>query len=122
MIVGQPSNQVWKYEQKFDRWSHLRDMLTPRSELGLALIDGYIYACGGTDGEARLNSIERYSISENKWSLVCIEVNRMIIDRWIISLDCDNASGHDQSSLLCTEWIFVYNRWDTRRKKLILKG
>jgi len=49
-------------------------MLTPRSELGLALIDGYIYAVGGSNGETRLNSIERYSINENKWSLVCIKI------------------------------------------------
>ncbi|CAF1499619.1 unnamed protein product [Rotaria magnacalcarata] len=67
---GRPSSEVWKYEQKLDTWIQLSDMLTPRSELGLALIDGYIYACGGTNGEVRLNTIERYSIADNKWTLV----------------------------------------------------
>ncbi len=72
MDIGRPSSQLWKYEQKLDTWVQLPDMLTPRSELGLALIDGYIYACGGSNGEARLNSIERYSINDNKWTVVCI--------------------------------------------------
>ena len=67
---GRPSSEVWKYEQKLDTWIQLSDMLTPRSELGLALIDGYLYACGGWNGEVRLNSIERYSIAENKWTNV----------------------------------------------------
>ncbi|CAF2802313.1 unnamed protein product [Rotaria sp. Silwood2] len=67
---GRPSSEVWKYEQKLDTWIQLSDMLTPRSELGLALIDGYIYACGGTNGEVRLNTIERYSITDNKWTLI----------------------------------------------------
>lgn len=45
-------------------------MSTARSELGLALIDGFIYAVGGWNGETRLNTIERYSIAENKWTKV----------------------------------------------------
>ena len=45
-------------------------MSTARSELGLALIDGCIYAVGGWNGETRLNTIERYSIAENKWTKV----------------------------------------------------
>lgn len=68
--LGRTSSEVWKYEQKLDTWIQLSDMLTPRSELGLALIDGYLYACGGTNGEIRLNTIERYSIADNKWTLV----------------------------------------------------
>ncbi|CAF1122481.1 unnamed protein product [Adineta steineri] len=67
---GRPSSEVWKYDQKVDTWYQLSDMLTPRSELGLALIDGYIYACGGSNGDVRLNSIERYSIADNKWTLI----------------------------------------------------
>jgi len=88
--LGRPSSEVWKYEQKLDTWVQLPDMLTPRSELGLALIDGYIYACGGSNGEARLNSIERYSINDNKWTLVCVKVKKkvMIIDLLFRLLRC----------------------------------
>jgi hypothetical protein len=76
LILGRSSAEVWKYEQKLDTWVQLPDMLTPRSELGVSLIDGYIYACGGTNGEARLNTIERYSIADNKWTLVCIKIQK----------------------------------------------
>ncbi|CAF1684697.1 unnamed protein product, partial [Adineta ricciae] len=67
---GRPSSEVWKYDRKLDGWHQLSDMLTPRSELGLVLIDGYIYACGGSNGDVRLNTIERYSIAENKWTSI----------------------------------------------------
>ena len=70
IYLGRPSSEVWRYEQKLDTWTQLSDMLTPRSELGLALIDGYLYAVGGWNGESRLNTIERYSITENKWTKV----------------------------------------------------
>ena len=85
-------------------------MLTPRSELGLALIDGYLYACGGWNGEVRLNSIERYSITENKWTLVRVLIRSMHHRGSIIDLDRVDASGYDKSSLLCSEWIFVHRR------------
>jgi hypothetical protein len=79
IYLGRPSSEVWKYDQKLDTWLQLSDMLTPRSELGLALIDGYIYACGGSNGDVRLNSIERYSIADNKWTSVCLKKNKIMI-------------------------------------------
>jgi hypothetical protein len=65
-------------------------MLSARSELGLALIDGYLYACGGTNGDVRLNTIERYSIADNKWTLVCHAYCSYIddINESIVYSDC----------------------------------
>jgi hypothetical protein len=78
-------------------------MLTPRSELGLALIDGYLYACGGSNGDVRLNSIERYSITDNKWTLVSLQIENIGHYAFhICCLDCFNASWDDKSSLLFT--------------------
>lgn len=77
-------------------------MLTPRSELGLALIDGYLYAVGGTNGEIRLNTIERYSIADNKWTLVCLKFNKYLVILLTNYLDCNDANRHDKSSLLFT--------------------
>jgi actin-binding protein IPP len=83
--LGRPSAEVWKYEQKLDTWVQLPDMLTPRSELGLALIDGYIYACGGSNGDVRLNTIERFSLADSKWTSVCIRMkNKSCDDKCLI--------------------------------------
>ena len=43
---------------------------TPRSELGLSLLDGFIYAIGGWEGSARLSTVERYDMETNSWSFV----------------------------------------------------
>ena len=105
---GRPSSEVWKYDRKLDGWHQLSDMLTPRSELGLVLIDGYIYACGGSNGDVRLNTIERYSIAENKWTSVCIRTKsrpKYEFDH----LDRYDAGWNDKSSLLHIGWLFVHN-------------
>lgn len=96
---GRPSSEVWKYEQKLDTWIQLADMLTARSELGLALIDGYLYACGGSNGEVRLNTIERYSITENKWATVSLS-NEKSDENDSFCSDRDDASRHDESVVL----------------------
>jgi hypothetical protein len=38
-----------------------------RSELGLVMLDGYVYAVGGWDGRSRLDSVERYDPGTNTW-------------------------------------------------------
>ena len=45
-------------------------MSTTLSFSGLALLDGYIYAIGGWEGSARLDTVERYEIESNSWSFV----------------------------------------------------
>ena len=34
------------------------------------MLDGYIYAVGGWEGSARLDSVEQYSPASNSWSFV----------------------------------------------------
>jgi hypothetical protein len=41
--------------------------LMTRSELGLVMLDGYVYAVGGWDGRSRLDSVERYDPGTNTW-------------------------------------------------------
>ena len=47
-------------------------MSTRRSSVGLAVLNGYLYAVGGYDGVARqcLNSVERYDPEADAWSSV----------------------------------------------------
>lgn len=37
---------------------------------------GYVFALGGSDGSASLNSVERYDPKVNKWTVVSSMVNR----------------------------------------------
>uniref|UniRef100_A0A146LF72 Kelch-like protein diablo n=2 Tax=Lygus hesperus TaxID=30085 RepID=A0A146LF72_LYGHE len=67
---GGPSHCVWRYDPVLDYWQEVETMLVARSELGLAMLDGYLYAVGGWEGTHRLNSVERYDPNSNTWSLV----------------------------------------------------
>jgi hypothetical protein len=46
-------------------WSTLSPMLVPRSQMGVAVLDGYLYVVGGTNRHHEvLQSVERYSFGE----------------------------------------------------------
>ena len=46
-------------------WENLADMLTPRSQMGVAVLDNYLYVVGGTNRHNEvLTSIERYSFEK----------------------------------------------------------
>ncbi|KAK9502604.1 hypothetical protein O3M35_011343 [Rhynocoris fuscipes] len=67
---GGPSRCVWRYDTVLDYWQEMEAMLVPRSELGMAILDGYVYAVGGWEGSFRLDSVERYDPATNTWTLV----------------------------------------------------
>ncbi|KAG8225215.1 hypothetical protein J437_LFUL012690 [Ladona fulva] len=65
---GRPSPQVWRYDPFLaNAWTEVAPMNAPRSELGLAMLDGSIFAVGGWDGSFGLDSVERYDPSRNQW-------------------------------------------------------
>lgn len=45
-------------------------MSTPRSTVGVVVLDGKLYAVGGRDGSSCLNSVECYDPNTNRWTLV----------------------------------------------------
>ncbi|XP_078612132.1 kelch-like protein 24 [Branchiostoma floridae x Branchiostoma japonicum] len=67
---GSASKDMWKYDPIFDVWTEMAPMNVPRSELGLAMLDGFVYAVGGWEGSSRLDSVERYSPATNSWAFV----------------------------------------------------
>uniref|UniRef100_UPI003467EF5D SAKe6EEref n=1 Tax=synthetic construct TaxID=32630 RepID=UPI003467EF5D len=58
------------YNPSTDTWSPVAPMSVPRSGVGVAVIDGLIYAVGGYDGHTHLNSVEAYDPETDEWSLV----------------------------------------------------
>lgn len=51
-------------------------MTTARSTVGVAILNGRLYAVGGRDGSSCLNSVERYDPHTNKWSVTCPMLKR----------------------------------------------
>lgn len=46
-------------------WRTLKPMLVPRSQMGVAVLDGYLYVVGGNNRHHEaLQSVERYSFVE----------------------------------------------------------
>ena len=59
------------YDPVLDTWSNLPDMSTGRSLLGLAALDGKVFAVGGTpDGGTQIASVEAYDPATNSWGAV----------------------------------------------------
>ncbi|XP_047111182.1 kelch-like protein 12 [Schistocerca piceifrons] len=67
---GNASRSVWRYDPILDHWQEMAPMLVPRSELGLAMLDGCVYAVGGWEGSFRLDSVERYDPESNSWQMI----------------------------------------------------
>ncbi|KAK3091829.1 hypothetical protein FSP39_022975 [Pinctada imbricata] len=67
---GSASKSVWRYDPCLDTWDEMMSMQVPRSELGLAMLDGYMYAVGGWDGNCRLDSVEQYNLYTNQWCYI----------------------------------------------------
>lgn len=56
---------VMSYNPVTREWTHLAPMLTPRSQMGITILDGYIYVVGGTNkNQEVLTSVERYSFEK----------------------------------------------------------
>jgi N-acetylneuraminic acid mutarotase len=51
-------------------WTTMTPMPTARGEFGLAVVNGKIYAVGGTNGEAPLNTVEVYNPQTTQWTSV----------------------------------------------------
>ena len=51
-------------------------MNTPRSTVGVAVLDHKLYAVGGRDGSSCLNSVEVFDPHTNKWSSAAPMVKR----------------------------------------------
>ena len=48
-----------RYDPKTNRWSPVASMQSKRKHLGVAVLDGMIYAVGGRDESTELSSVER---------------------------------------------------------------
>nr|7ONH_A Chain A, SAKe6BE-L3 [synthetic construct]7ONH_B Chain B, SAKe6BE-L3 [synthetic construct] len=73
-LVPTELNSVEAYDPERNEWSLVAPLSTRRSGVGVAVLNGLIYAVGGydgsPDGSTHLNSVEAYDPERNEWSLV----------------------------------------------------
>lgn len=69
-LVSDFNDFFYRYDPDCDSWSMVAPMLMPRGGVGVAGLGGYLYAVGGNDGAASLQSVERYNPHTNKWNRV----------------------------------------------------
>ncbi|XP_036404526.1 kelch-like ECH-associated protein 1B [Megalops cyprinoides] len=72
------SNTLDCYNPMNNRWSPCAPMSVPRNRIGVGVIDGMIYAVGGSHGCIHHNSVERYDPERDSWQLVAPMLTRRI--------------------------------------------
>ena len=65
-----------RFDPETKQWNFIAPMTTARSTVGVAVLNGRLYAVGGRDGSACLNSVESYDHHTNKWTVNCPMLKR----------------------------------------------
>ncbi|XP_036808058.1 kelch-like ECH-associated protein 1A [Oncorhynchus mykiss] len=64
------SSSLCCYNPMTNQWSQHASLNTPRNRVGVAVVDGSIYAVGGSQGSTHHNTVERYDPEANRWVFV----------------------------------------------------
>uniref|UniRef100_A0A8C9MRI0 Kelch like family member 18 n=1 Tax=Serinus canaria TaxID=9135 RepID=A0A8C9MRI0_SERCA len=68
--AGDSLNVVEVFDPIANRWEKCQPMGTARSRVGVAVLNGLLYAIGGYDGQLRLSTVEVYNPDTDSWSKV----------------------------------------------------
>ncbi|KFU88993.1 Kelch-like 18, partial [Chaetura pelagica] len=68
--AGDSLNVVEVFDPIANRWEKCQPMGTARSRVGVAVLNGLLYAIGGYDGQLRLSTVEVYNPELDSWSKV----------------------------------------------------
>ena len=61
-------NTFEAYDPSTDQWTVLPPMRSPRAHLGVGVIDGILYAVGGSDGLTLSSAVEAFDPATGRWS------------------------------------------------------
>ena len=64
--TGNSLSTVERYDTVTCHWMPVPPMTIQRSRVGVAILDGQLYAIGGFDGNVRLNDVERFDPQANR--------------------------------------------------------
>ncbi|XP_073533203.1 kelch-like protein 18 isoform X1 [Phyllobates terribilis] len=68
--AGDSLNVVEVFDPIANRWEKCQPMTTARSRVGVAVVNGLLYAIGGYDGQSRLSTVEVYNPESDSWTKV----------------------------------------------------
>ncbi|NXF72605.1 KLH18 protein, partial [Sclerurus mexicanus] len=68
--AGDSLNVVEVFDPIANRWEKCQPMTTARSRVGVAVVNGLLYAIGGYDGQLRLSTVEVYNPETDSWAKV----------------------------------------------------
>ncbi|XP_076828860.1 kelch-like protein 18 isoform X1 [Brachyhypopomus gauderio] len=66
--AGDSLNVVEVFDPVGNCWERCQPMSTARSRVGVAVVNGLLYAIGGYDGQSRLSTVEVYNPETDTWS------------------------------------------------------
>ena len=97
------TRSVESYNFKEERWSDATGMIVRRQQLGVGVLDGKVYAVGGSDGSLRLSSVECFDTTTNFWSFVApMSTCRSGVGVGVLGGAMYAAGGYDGRSCLNT--------------------
>ncbi len=86
-----------------DSWKEATGMIVRRQQLGVGVLEGKVYAVGGSDGSLRLSSVECFDPATNFWSFVApMSTCRSGVGVGILGGAMYAAGGYDGRSCLNT--------------------
>ena len=97
------TRSVETYNFLKDTWKEAAGMIVRRQQLGVGVLDGKVYAVGGSDGSLRLSSVECFDPSTSFWSFVApMSTCRSGVGVGILGGAMYAAGGYDGRSCLNT--------------------
>lgn len=69
-LSGDSLNLVEVFDPVGNFWERCQPMRTARSRVGVAVVNGLLYAIGGYDGQSRLSTVEVYNPETDSWTRV----------------------------------------------------
>lgn len=78
--------------------------MTRRLGVAVAVLNGYLYAIGGSDGQCPLNSVERYDPQKNAWTAMVVQYKATILNhranpQLLLGAHVDSAKAFGMCSL-----------------------
>lgn len=99
---------VSRFDSSKGQWQLSKSMQTLRSRVGVAVVDGKLYAFGGYDGTSRLCTVECYDPQRDEWQLrSSMNTRRSAMSIAVHGHDVHIIGGYDGSSSLYTVEVCV---------------